>query len=423
MSNVYGNDIAPTRQFREKFGFKAERQHVKISHTPSTIDQNQDLEVRFPNLGSHDVIVPNTSKITFDLSLTSSLNTRYIVSNIGRALVTGLKVLFEGNEVQNIQDFDIWTLYQDLWLTAKERSDLIEQGVDQEATTNKIRISAHNAEAGASGTEKAIAKTYGNRFCIPLDAFELTKYLPFYQQGLGDRLSFVLHFAPYGNVIKDAGSGSGVTAKAADGEYQISNICLEFDKVVHDGLASLMAGQYSGLSLPYTRVLRHRVIPLKKEDTAWNLQVNVPSVSLQGIALLFVDPSKRKAYAMENETFYNPSIKKVSITIEGEPNRLYTHGLEAQHCYDNAKAYFGKPDSDVSLGDFLTTEYCLWIDCRSSKDTVLHGSGTRLINTSDGITLAIERNADGTGALKCYVYILQDAQLNFQSGRFKSIGY
>ena len=59
---LYGDDINPMKVVREKFGFKAERQHVKVSHNPSTIDENQDLEVRFPNLGKNDVIVPNTSR-------------------------------------------------------------------------------------------------------------------------------------------------------------------------------------------------------------------------------------------------------------------------------------------------------------------------------------------------------------------------
>ena len=45
---------------------------IHVSHTPSTIDQNQDLEVRLPNLGASDVMVPGTLKLYFTLELTSS---------------------------------------------------------------------------------------------------------------------------------------------------------------------------------------------------------------------------------------------------------------------------------------------------------------------------------------------------------------
>ena len=309
-------------------------------------------------------------------------------------------------------------LYNDLWQSKKERSRLIEQGIDDEGNINKIRIAA---ETGSVSGVKAVAKAYGNRFSIPLSDFEMVKYLPFV--GLGDRLSFILQFSSYASVIKDAGTGSANTAKDPDGSYKISNIALEFDKIEDKGLHDAMELEYYNMSLPYDRILRHRVIPLKKEDTAWNIQVNVPSESLKGLALIFVDPDKRKKYAYQSETFYNPQISKVNITVEGEPNQLYTHGLEPKDMYNKALNYFGTEHSDVDIDKFLTTDYCLFIDFRSTFDNILHGTGRRLKNTSDGVTLQIEKNADGTGPIKCYLYVLQDAQINFKEGRFHSVGY
>ena len=45
-------------------------------HNPSEIDQNQLLLVRFPKLGSDDVIVPGMANLSFNikLSLTADLN-------------------------------------------------------------------------------------------------------------------------------------------------------------------------------------------------------------------------------------------------------------------------------------------------------------------------------------------------------------
>ena len=41
--------------------------------------------------------------------------------------------------------------------------------------------------------------------------------------------------------------------------------------------------------------------------------------------------------------------------------------------------------SNVSLVDFLTSKYALWIDLRTSDDDKLHGSGRRLENINDQI--------------------------------------
>ena len=130
--------------------------------------------------------------------------------------------------------------------------------------------------------------------------------------------------------------------------------------------------------------------------------------------MLFIDPDDRKPYASKNEVFYNPSIERIDITVGGKPNMLYSHGLRAKDAYESAKNYFGYKDSDVSLGDFLTTKYCLWIDFRSSTDNDLHGSGTSTKNMSDAVMLHIKKANDGKGAVKCYGFVVSDAVLNIR---------
>ena len=46
----------------------------------------------------------------------------------------------------------------------------------------------------------------------------------------------------------------------------------------------------------------------------------------------------------------------------------------------------------------------------------LHGTGRRIENASEGITLQIKRKAETAGALNAYIYLIMDAQLNIQSG-------
>ena len=69
-------------------GIKGIRQKVIVMHNPSTIDQNQDLLVRFSNLGNDDVIIPGTVNLSFNIELDSTTDpNRTLVSNVGRAII------------------------------------------------------------------------------------------------------------------------------------------------------------------------------------------------------------------------------------------------------------------------------------------------------------------------------------------------
>ena len=86
--------------------------------------------VRFPNLGSDDVIVPETVNLSFNIELTSTADlNRTLVRNVGRAIVKKLAVKFEGNEIMSVDDYDIFTCYRDLWKTASEKKNAIRQGI------------------------------------------------------------------------------------------------------------------------------------------------------------------------------------------------------------------------------------------------------------------------------------------------------
>ena len=83
-----------------------------VTHNPSEIDQAQLLLVRFPNLGSDDVIVPGKANLSFNIELFSTVEAnRTLVSNIGRAIIKKLAVKFERNKISSIDDFDIFACY------------------------------------------------------------------------------------------------------------------------------------------------------------------------------------------------------------------------------------------------------------------------------------------------------------------------
>ena len=108
----YGQCLNPECSLRTPKGIKGTRQKVIVTHNPSVIDQAQLLLVRFPNLGSDDVIIPGMANLSFNIELSSTVDAnRTLVSNIGRAIIKKLAVKFEGNEILSIDDFDIFACY------------------------------------------------------------------------------------------------------------------------------------------------------------------------------------------------------------------------------------------------------------------------------------------------------------------------
>ena len=84
----YGKLLNPECSLRTPKGIKGTRQKVIVTHNASEIDQAHLLLVRFPNLGSDDIIVPGTANLSFNIELTSTTDAnRTLVSSIGRAIV------------------------------------------------------------------------------------------------------------------------------------------------------------------------------------------------------------------------------------------------------------------------------------------------------------------------------------------------
>ena len=77
------------------------------------------------------------------------------------------------------------------------------------------------------------------------------------------------------------------------------------------------------------------------------IDVNNLSVwSLQGLQLLFLD--KRDEFANNNEEFYNLSINKIFVTINGLLHQLFAALLQARRIYPELIKFFYKENSDVT---------------------------------------------------------------------------
>ena len=172
----------------------------------------------------------------------------------------------------------------------------------------------------------------------------------------------------------------------------------------------------------YDHVTRYKVYPIKKADTRININVNTQRRSMKGILLLFVEPYN--AEARDSEKYVFPDLMKVRVTINGSPNMLYNEG---QDIWAEVSRFFMKEKykpQHMTLKKFFTeNKFRLLIDLPSMASQEMRGSGTRLVNTTDGVQLEIERKATGAEKVNCHVFVISDSQFNIMNKQLESVQY
>ena len=110
-----GDRLSPQRSYRKGFALKGLCQHIIKMNNPSTICPDELLTARFSDLKENQVIIPSTTKLTFNISLVCTDVNRTLVGNLGRNIIRKLVVKLEGNEIISIDDYDILYSYYDCW--------------------------------------------------------------------------------------------------------------------------------------------------------------------------------------------------------------------------------------------------------------------------------------------------------------------
>ena len=164
-----GDRLNPQRSYRKGYALKGLRQHIIKTNNPSTIGPDELLTVRFPDLKENQVIIPSTTKLTFNISLASTDVNRTPVGNLGRNIIRKLVVKLEGNEIISTDDYDILYSYYDCWKTTTERCNAIFQGIVEAdgQTENAIKHGINATDKANNAKDQTVASIYDNRFCIP----------------------------------------------------------------------------------------------------------------------------------------------------------------------------------------------------------------------------------------------------------------
>ena len=188
-----------------------------------------------------------------------------------------------------------------------------------------------------------------------------------------------------------------------------------------------MRGIYtSGKEFAYDHIDQKKTVPFKKgKDTRINLRVSSQRRSIKAILLLFVEPYM--AGARDAEKYMNPDLTKVSVTVNGLPNKLYNNGLESMDIWEGAKRFFMKEKKQNTAHDakkfYMVNKFCLLVDLHSMADYAMHGSGKGLVNAQDVVQLELEQNASRSRTVNCHVFVISDSQMNIMGQQLESVQY
>ena len=295
---------------------------------------------------------------------------------------------------------------------------MVPEGIQSEDLC-KIRSGSGDKKTSGVNAENKLNEVYGAKYRINLDHQILTDHGIFYPQALYNDLVFEVTLAPANQVVK----GSDPTKL----KYKLNNIQLQYEMISSKELAEEATSIYnSGKEFIYDHVSRDKIYPIDKgRDTKINITVNSQRRSMKGLLLLFIEPYT--AGTRESEKFVFLDLKKVRVTINGSPNMVYNNGIESQDIWEEVSHFFMKEKQKpqhMTLKKFYTdNKFGLLIDLCSMASQKMHGSGTRLVNTTDGIQLEIDRDSKGSGTLNCHVFVISDSQFNVLERQLKDVQY
>lgn len=399
-----GSYLDPFRSSKTSKGLKAKRNYEVITHNPDSVKAGQTLNVKIPQLERGQLIVPKSLRLTFKLTTDSKVAdsagaaAAKFTSNVGRNIVDTITMKIGGRTINQIDKAFIINTFKDFWLTEKQRTNAVMQGIKSER----------------SG---AIATAYGNRYSIPIESEIFDDYMPFYPSALLESVEYNIRFNEPKYMI------TGTSTKK---DYSVENIQLEYETVSNLELADQIETMYN----TQMRWMYENIHLLKTENIGANKRVNITvdvnRKSTKGILLFFQKTFSE--YDTEKTSYQNPDITNVTITSEGISHCIFKSGFKAYNQYDEIKRFFLKENlkqDESTLMDatkyFGDEKYALWIDLRSTEDNALHGSGTAMSNIKHGLQLELTRSS--TTAYDMHVYIVADALIALENGKISGVVY
>ena len=148
-------NLLPTHKEKSLGALKAERAVKRITFDRTEVNPEETLYVSVPKLNENEVIVPGSLALRFNIDLNGRHANNFLVDNVSRALVDKLTVKYAGEVLQDTVGFDIYKIYQDLFLSKEERENMLLDGIQSE-DLNKIRSNAGDKKTSGVAAENKL---------------------------------------------------------------------------------------------------------------------------------------------------------------------------------------------------------------------------------------------------------------------------
>lgn len=264
---------------------KGERFINRMPFDRSRAEPGETLQVKLPRMPEAALIVPESLALIFKIDLTSEKHdNNFLVKNVSRALVEKLSVVFGGEVLNDISNYNIFKTFEDLFLEKEARKHMYLEGIQTEQLC-KIRSDSGDKATSGSGVDEdtALNRIYGNSYKIRLDEDLLTGNGCFYPKAFTDNLIFNITLAKAEDVVR------GSDPKKLF--YRLTNIELEFEYIVSKKLVEEAQFVYSsGRAFGFTHVTFIQNPKLDKSSVS-DITVKFPNQmkSLKAAVLLFKD--------------------------------------------------------------------------------------------------------------------------------------
>jgi len=221
-------NLRPTHNEKTSGALKAERAVKRITFDRTEANPDETLYVSVPKLNENEVIVPGSLALRLDINLSGGHANNFLVQNVTRALVDKMVVKFAGTVLQETISYDIYKIFEDLFLSQEKRDNMLLEGIQSEDLC-KIRSGAGDKKTSGVGAENKLNEIYGSKYRIRLNQQILTSHGVFYPQALYNDLVFELTLAPASQVVKDS--------DPTKLKYKLTNIQLEYEMIRSKTLA------------------------------------------------------------------------------------------------------------------------------------------------------------------------------------------
>ena len=130
MSGTEAPDLLlPTHTSKTSHAIKAPCAVKRITFDRTEASPGETLCVHVPKLNQDEVLVPGSLCLRFDIVVVTkaadgSHANNYLVQNVLRALVSKMVVKFAGTIFQDTDGYDLFKIYEDLFLSQEHTSEL-----------------------------------------------------------------------------------------------------------------------------------------------------------------------------------------------------------------------------------------------------------------------------------------------------------